>query len=363
MASEEVYVDPAAGNDTTGDGTVGTPWKTVQHALDTYEESGSQGTRINVKAGTADTLTASLDDTTFLSNNVARSATKPVVIQGYTTTAGDGGIGEIDGDGTYAIINDASASYWKWIDMKLGNTGSVEYLLYTNSTSACCINCEFHSSTGITGIRGPILYNCYIHGVTKGLYQGTAYGCFFDGVVGTDFVRAMYQGNAFNCIFRLGTTALGLVDMGSAVNNTILSAGCTTTNGYGISMNYSFARQCINNIVEGFTGTGNVGIVAGASNYVTDMIAHNTVYNCTAEYSLNGMEGYVYDNEELEATPLTKGTYAYATRYDYFMPKDVGNVRGGAWPSGCRMDKGAVQHADPAGGGGGGPLIDGRLAR
>ena len=58
------------------------------------------------------------------------------------------------------------------------------------------------------------------------------------------------------------------------------------------------------------------------------------------------------DNESLGSSPFAKsGADTFANRFTYFAPNDVGNVRGGAYPSGSRFDKGAVQHADPAGGG------------
>ena len=71
---------------------------------------------------------------------------------------------------------------------------------------------------------------------------------------------------------------------------------------------------------------------------------------------------FVNDNETLSATPFDKsGSDTFANRYTYFAPVDTGNVRGGAYPSAARRDKGAVQHVDPTGGGGSANLLRGKL--
>ena len=66
------------------------------------------------------------------------------------------------------------------------------------------------------------------------------------------------------------------------------------------------------------------------------------------------MFALVDDNENLPVgvSPFDKnGSDTFANRFTFFAPVDTGNVRGGSYPSGSRIDKGAVQHADPAGGG------------
>ena len=35
----QYYVDPASGSDSTGDGTIGTPWASVQHAIDNIHDT------------------------------------------------------------------------------------------------------------------------------------------------------------------------------------------------------------------------------------------------------------------------------------------------------------------------------------
>ena len=85
------YVDPAIDAD-SGAGTVGDPYGDLQHCLDTITRDTGQGDRICVKAGTDEVLAASLTLATYGSP----SPYVPLIIQGYTSAAQDGGIGVID---------------------------------------------------------------------------------------------------------------------------------------------------------------------------------------------------------------------------------------------------------------------------
>ena len=113
MALTEYYVAPSSGNDTTGNGlTDGTAWATVQKALDTIT-AGAGGDRINVKndSGTDDVLASALTLATY----GAPTNAAPLVIQGYTTTAGDGGIGGISGNALVPIISLGTEDYVSFI--------------------------------------------------------------------------------------------------------------------------------------------------------------------------------------------------------------------------------------------------------
>ncbi len=92
------FIDPQSGNDTTGDGSIGTPWKTLQKGID----NAAGGDQINVKDSAADVLAAAIDWTSGWSAGTSRDA--PLIIRGYTSAENDGGIGEIDGDDAVASI-------------------------------------------------------------------------------------------------------------------------------------------------------------------------------------------------------------------------------------------------------------------
>ena len=81
--------------------------------------------------------------------------------------------------------------------------------------------------------------------------------------------------------------------------------------------------------------------------------AYNAVSDCATKYDyINNSPRYQgSDDEELSVEVFEKsGSDTFANRFAYFAPKDVGNLWRGS--SSGNLDKGAVQHADPAGGGG-----------
>ncbi len=117
MAQTQTYVDPSI-NANSGTGTVGDPYGDLQYALDTMTRDSTDGDQINIKAGTAEVLTGSLDFTTY----GTPSSTAALSFSGYTSSENDGGIGSIDGDGSYKIASLPNYSMMK--DLELFNSGS-----------------------------------------------------------------------------------------------------------------------------------------------------------------------------------------------------------------------------------------------
>jgi len=95
MATTQTYVDYGSGSDATGDGSIGTPWKTLQYAFDHLTRDTTDGNQVNLKAGTAHVNSAALDLATLIAGG-ALSTTAPLIIRGYTSAANDGGMAEID---------------------------------------------------------------------------------------------------------------------------------------------------------------------------------------------------------------------------------------------------------------------------
>ena len=117
--------DAAAGR---GD-SAGDPWKTVQHAADTITRDSTNGDRVNVDDTAADTTTAPLDLTTYGSPG---NLNTPFIVEGMTDAAGDGGIGDLDGGGSNAIINDANVDAVIFKNMRLHNCGSASVATVDN---------------------------------------------------------------------------------------------------------------------------------------------------------------------------------------------------------------------------------------
>lgn len=354
MAMSEYYVDPSGGNDTTGDGTVGTPWKTVQHALDSITKNTTDGDRINVKDTADDVLSAQLDFTTI----GAYALTYGLLIQGYTSTAGDGGIGGISGGGTTGIIT-TSRSYMSFKDMHLHNTGSNVIL---NLNRSALDNCELNntSSTGnnVTCTEG-FIYNCYFHdmdGAALAAGTSTIIGCYFKAGATYEMdecISCTSQGaDIQRCIFSVdgATTAIKSDSQPfRAVGNSILSAGGTGTGILGGSNCY--ASSIADNVIEGFSGTGGKGIQKTGRDFV--YYSNNSVYNCATDLVSGDIAILSYGNESLGSSPFAKsGSDTRANRLTYFEPVDVGSVYGGGVGG---LDRGAVPQ--PAGGGAGGGLL------
>jgi hypothetical protein len=130
----DYFVDPNAGDDGTGDGSVGNPWATIQNALDTITRDSTNGDRINVQSTTDDVLGSALSLATY--GTPAFGA--PLVFQGYTSSQGDGGVGGISGNNSVHIFNAAGTDHIYFIDMHLHNTGS-------NDIFTLWCKCKFRS--------------------------------------------------------------------------------------------------------------------------------------------------------------------------------------------------------------------------
>lgn len=350
MAMSEYYVDPSGGNDTTGDGTVGTPWKTVQKALDSITQNTTDGDRINVKDTADDVLTAQLDFSTIGVYNL----TYGLLIQGYTSTAGDGGIGGISGGGTTGIIT-TSRNYIGFKDMHLHNTGANAIL---NVDRGVLDNCEFSnsSSTGniVTLTEGGV-YNCYFHdtdGSALAAGLATVLGCYFKAGATYEMdecVSVTSQGTDIQrCIFSVDGATTAIYSLGApfrAVGNSILSDGGTGTGILAGGNNY--ASMISDNVIEGFSGTGGKGIHKTSRDLVH--YSNNSVYDCETDLVSGDIAIVSYGNESLGSSPFAKsGSDTRANRLTYFEPVDVGSVYGGGVGG---LDRGAVPQ--PAGAGGG----------
>jgi hypothetical protein len=358
----EYYVDPVGGNDTTGDGSIGTPWATVEKALTTITRTGSAGgDRINLKSGGTDTLSAQLSLTTY-----AATATRaiPLIIQGYTSAAGDGGIGVIDGGGSNAIFNASAFDYLYLVDLQLGNCGTADVVFCDNSCMA--YNVYFHDCGRAFDCDDNCRVEfCRFEGVGHNTNADDCINTGADSVVVGNYFATGSNGwrYAINCTLRstimhniISNTGSNTITGGIFVNNVHNVIACNSiltgaSDGTGITGDRSHVWG---NLVEGFSSTGGVGIsTAGDESLI---YAWNAVQNCDTAYDETGVSGYVWpdvDNETLSATPFNQnGSDTYANRKDYFAALDVGNVIDGVYNG--TFSKGAVQTSQASGGGGGG---------
>ena len=334
----------------TGAGTSGNPYSDVQWAYDSVTQDATNGDQFNVKAGTAELLAAAaLSLATYGTPTVAA----PHTLRGYTSAANDGGIGDIDGNGfaTYGSV----VNYTNVIDMHCHNAGGASYVLVMSSLSLV-ENVEVDNNTG-GGISGGRVFGCNIHNIgARGLFASKVADSNYLKNGTNKFTTAIWVDTASGLcrnIISIDGASDGIFanDQESIEGNSVLSSSGT---GKGIDSRVTKTGNVfLNNLVEGFSGAGGVGIEYHGTSAPVMATGHNAAYNNTTNYAnLTDVVLDLGDNESLGASPFDKaGSDTFANRFTYFASVDTGNVRGGSYPSGARLDKGAVQHADPAGGG------------
>lgn len=342
----DYYVDPSIAAN-TGAGTVGDPYGDLQHCLDTITRDSTDGDRINVKAGTAESLSSSLS----LSSYGSPIYTAPLIIQGYTTAQGDGGVAEIDCNA--AAMFSSPPAYTYLIHLEIHDGPSTATMVNLGN-GASAIGCEIHTSDGhglsvISNVSG-IIYN-HFHDLGGSSYDmvnaadGVCIGNYFDAGANTPRYALVSdsQGNLVqNNIIYLpnGGATDGIycsVNMWGAriINNTVLSIGGTGRGIFvgGNSVNYVGA-YILNNYIEGFSGTGGDGIVGTTTSIGGGYYGHNAVFNCATAYNWTNEQVFnAGDNETLGATGLAKsGAITYANRHVYFAAADQGNMIDGGFP-------------------------------
>ena len=343
-AYTEYYVDPGSGSDGNAGTSDGAAWATLDHALNNITRDTTNGDRINIKAGTALTLSANLDTGTYGSG----SNSAPLVIQGYTSTAGDGGICVINGSSnTYHAQGWNSANYWNLVDLEFTSMAAFGGTSIFLNDGVGLYHCYFHDLDGYVRVdNSGHVFGCRFenidasYGLLLDSIDAIAYGNFFADGANTFSTSAIRANNDHAIVERniisLTGNAHGIEINGDeqmVIGNSILSAGGT---GSGIVIiNQRFRNIIMNNLVEGFSGTGGHGLECTSTAHDQTIYRSNAVYNCATAYDSSFADQIWLsetDNETLGASPFAKsGSNNYSNRFTYFSPADTGNVRGQAY--------------------------------
>lgn len=282
------YIDPGGGDDGSGNGSIGSPWQTTQHALDSTTWDSANGDQFNVKEGAADVLSAPLDLTSY---GLPNGSHNPCIFRGYTNVANDGGRGEISGADTYPIMDNGrqfidfvdmychssgssrlfiiGASYWHFIRCKFGNVNADCIWLRSYSLIE---SCEFEANISgacIREVSANAIYlknNLFRVSGTYGFECGSGVGHFIDSniLILTGNATGFFVWNAQHRV----------------VNNTLFSINGT---GKGISFRATSASHLqilANNYFEGFSGVGGSAIY-GAIDGAIGIYQNNKFYNNT----------------------------------------------------------------------------------
>lgn len=359
----QYFVDPDAGtDDTVGNrgSVIGNPWNSIQFAMDNITRDATNGDQVNLKAGTADTLTTKLVLTTY--GNPSQAA--PFLLRGYTSVVDDGGIGDINGDGS-SVFNTSSKNSFHVIDMLMRNCGSSQ--IFRAGTDCFIQRSEFHTTTS-TGFalqastRSSII-DCYVHSFSgSGVVSanGVISYCFVDKSVTSSTTPAIgtsLQGCIHHNIVKLSGSAniaIGInhANSGNFVfNNSIWS---NAGSGHGIHIANSInGGHVYNNLIDGFSASGGKGIDTASASQI--IVFANSVNDCATAFDLTHDNHTPYGgNETLGASPFKDATN------DDLTPVDTGDVLAGfttqfPGPSGSPASfaaRGAVEPACASGGGG-----------
>jgi len=358
MSTTSIFIDPLNGTDAAGKGAIGDPYKSTQYALDNVTGVSSWPVQFNIKSGAPDVLGASLDISTFSSNNATLSSTRQMVFSGYDNTENDGGKGVLDGDGTYSIIYSTTQQFIHFIDIDMGNCGSnVIYRLYYYSH---LIRCVCHGSSAKSAVRNAaysLIDNCHFYDIGNssndtdnyGVFGYHVYNCYLENLVSQNYTsRGFYAG--YECNHNIFITDVPSASYGYythtngvLMNNVVLAL--VPSGSIAIYMSGTTGTAC-NNIIVGYSNGGTA--FYNVSPDYTPVVKSNAIYNCTnLSYYTRSVDQHDLDNEILDSDPFVRsGPMTFENRLNYFEPLDVGNVWGGSIPRGCRRDKGAVQHKD-----------------
>lgn len=338
MAYTEIYVDPSIAAD-SGAGTVGDPYGDLEHAIVQTTFDTTNGTRVNIKAGTDEVLVAdlltSLDDTSVSIAWAVPGPQAPFVFQGYSTAAGDGGIGGISGGGAVSIFNKATQDFIVFRDLHLHNTGANNILTFDDK---CRVeNCELNntSAKAIDCDSLNMIFRNYIHDIgAEGIISNfgadnfIAWNYLKNGTKSFTTAIDIIGGMTFSNIISLSGTSVGisLGNASSAISNSIYGGGGS---GKGVTgRTSSQINSVINNLVTDFSASGGFGIHMSNATVTLQTWGANSFYNNDTDVTAisNGQPILLTANETLVASPFTD-----AAGGD-FSPVDTGTVKEGSYP-------------------------------
>jgi hypothetical protein len=295
-------------------GSLAAPFRSVQGALDLVTRDAVNGDQFNIAAASAQVLAASL----AIDEYGTPDGNSPLVLRGYTSTANDGGVGEIDcggvkmlasavayiylgdleihtfGDNDGIITGTYSSVFRCDIHHGASNPSSGKYLLKTGALSSI-VGCSIHSASKCRGIEMSqgVLFGNNIYDTTLAA-QCTGSGC----IVG-------------NVIKQSTAGAYGLYLMGGGLlvaNNSIYNSAAGTLQGITLTGTTPFGNVLVNNIVEGFSGAGGEGIELTTKRPA--IVGYNAFYNNTSSYTktIDIPFDLATSDVSLAASPFTDAT-------------------------------------------------------
>jgi len=327
----EYYVSDGGNNGNTGLSHA-QAWLTLQYGFDNMPNTA--GNRLNINGSF--TLSAEIDLTTFGNTN------EPVRFQGYTSTAGDGGVADID-CATFQFIDTAyNAMHFR--HLKFTNWGSVECIDVQDYNSI--IECEFdgegaRARAATLGTGGVFAHN-KVHDMAGS--GTTAIVSVFTGWCRGNYIQTTggraLSNNVTNTIANVismdstDSNAVGIYMQGDELvceGNTVFNQAAGT--GTGISwLAADMFTLVVNNIICGFSGTGGVGY--GSTGSHEGIFGYNKFFNNETNVSVSGNPRRFIDlgnNDTLLANPFKSTGNADPNDDDFELSTGITGWPGQLW--------------------------------
>jgi hypothetical protein len=344
MAISQYYVDPSlAGN--VGSGTIGDPYGDLQWALNNIVRNAVDGDQVNIQDSAAEVLAASLS----LAAYGAPTADAPLALRGYTTTANDGGVGEIDCGG----VNLMAASYDNLflVELEIHTTGAAGAGVELGSYGIAYA-CEIHEGATTTNNAlalllgsGSMAIGCHVHdydsagivtlaGVEQVVMNNLITDLTYWGLYGTTD-RIHIMNNIIVLDYPVGSGAYGIIVVNA--DDFIISGNITyrkaSGDGLGILIGGfgDHSALVVNNIACNFLWGGiehSSPTAAGPR-----IIGHNAFYNVGATPSILPVDPLV----DLTANDVTLSADPFndAANGDFSLTNAAKKVlRSAGWPLG-----------------------------
>ncbi len=349
-----LYVS-TGGDDPTGDGSIGNPYRTVGKAFSVIP-AGAAGYKIIVRGGTY---------TGLVLQNKLFDITNPLTIENYTAEnvvfAGTSSLDALSvrnvqgmrvrgriGGGLVHFQDGASGKY----GIRINNSMNIEMIgldVHDNDGQGILVGGFSGSAPLLVGSQDVDIYNCDIyenggsHTGTQihGVYYGANQGCV-RGVLANNVVRDQHTGYGM----QIGQTLNGTI----VANNTIVRADDPTTYaGNGIQLDFTQAGPfvnvvVVNNIIAHSKDGGVAGSESGKAIYGPGTSLHASVSaHDNLGYSNAAGDGSDFDNTHGAAT-----TYTLGANNDNGDPDFVNDVAGAGGDFHLGAASVALAVADPA---------------
>lgn len=355
----DFYCDWTNGNDTTGDGSSGTPYKTIEKIAGLSSGmSSSGGNRIFV-ANTAAQV-ASSGATWSAAWLAIDGIGNPTIIVPWdnggsiTLTLPNGHVIDpaFEWDGNDAVASLATDLIA--LSVFGGYMHSTTSFVWNPNSSGCfliCCKIEDGGGTALVDANLACAIGCWFVGDATSSQDGLAavYGalwCYFDDFTGKAIVvngTAFIIGNVIRNCDEGGIS--GNVNSVIVVHNTLI--GNSSTNSYGLDLSGTAADSWvfIENIIQGFSGTGAKGIRITSGAIPVICMGHS-FYNNTTNSDSGALYEHAADTEADD--PLVNasgGDFSVEVASYAYQSSHLG-------PS--QMNRGASQEDTASGGGGSG---------